>query len=72
MEDVENWKGSNGQIVTFKKEVGDAEKIIFVGGSFFHIKEVYYLPFSEGKSVLEIRTEIRFQNGKRDYFLTYF
>ena len=31
MEDVENWKGINGQIVTFKKEVGDAEKIIFVG-----------------------------------------
>lgn len=31
MEDVENWKGINGQIVTFKKEVGDAEKITFVG-----------------------------------------
>ena len=31
MEDVENWKGINGQIVTFKKEVGDADKITFVG-----------------------------------------
>ena len=31
MEDVLEWKGINGQIVTFKKEVGDAEKITFVG-----------------------------------------
>ena len=31
MEDVENWKGLNGQLVTFKKEVGDAEKITFIG-----------------------------------------
>ena len=31
MEDVENWKGINGQLVTFKKEVVDAEKITFVG-----------------------------------------
>ena len=31
MEDVENWKGLNGQLVTFKKEVGDAQKITFVG-----------------------------------------
>ena len=31
MEDVLDWKGINGQLVTFKKEVGDAEKITFVG-----------------------------------------
>ena len=31
MEDVYEWKGLNGQLVTFKKEVGDAEKITFVG-----------------------------------------
>ena len=31
MEDVNEWKGINGQIVAFKKEVGDAEKITFVG-----------------------------------------
>ena len=31
MEDVENWKGINGQLVTFKKEVDDAEKITFIG-----------------------------------------
>ena len=31
MENVEDWKGINGQIVTFKKEVGDAQKITFVG-----------------------------------------
>lgn len=31
MEDVLEWKGINGQLVTFKKEVGDAEKITFVG-----------------------------------------
>ena len=31
MEDVMEWKGINGQLVTFKKEVGDAQKITFVG-----------------------------------------
>ena len=31
MEDVENWKGLNGQLVTFKKEIGDAQKITFIG-----------------------------------------
>ena len=31
MEDVNEWKGINGQLVAFKKEVGDAEKITFVG-----------------------------------------
>lgn len=31
MEDIENWKGINGQLVTFKKEVDDAEKITFIG-----------------------------------------
>ena len=31
MEDVLEWKGINGQLVTFKKEVGDAQKITFVG-----------------------------------------
>ena len=31
MEDVSNWKGINGQIVSFKSEVGDAQKITFVG-----------------------------------------
>ncbi len=31
MEDVYEWKGLNGQLVTFKKEVGDAEKITFIG-----------------------------------------
>lgn len=30
MEDVYEWKGLNGQLVTFKKEVGDAEKITFI------------------------------------------
>lgn len=31
MEDAYEWKGLNGQLVTFKKEVGDAEKITFIG-----------------------------------------
>ena len=31
MEDTYDWKGLNGQLVTFKKEVGDAEKITFIG-----------------------------------------
>ena len=31
MEDISEWKGLNGQLVTFKKEVGDAEKITFIG-----------------------------------------
>ena len=31
MEDVNEWKGINGQLVAFKKGVGDAEKITFVG-----------------------------------------
>jgi len=31
MEDAYEWKGLNGQFVTFKKEVGDAQKITFVG-----------------------------------------
>ena len=31
MEDVNEWKGINGQLVTFKREVGDAQKITFVG-----------------------------------------
>lgn len=31
MQDIDNWKGINGQIVTFKNEVGDAQKITFVG-----------------------------------------
>lgn len=31
MEDVENWKGINGQIVAFKEAVGDAQKITFMG-----------------------------------------
>ena len=31
MEDVYEWKGLNGQLVTFKKEVGDADKITFIG-----------------------------------------
>ena len=31
MEDVNEWKGINGQLVTFKSEVGDADKITFVG-----------------------------------------
>lgn len=31
MEDAYEWKGLNGQLVTFKKEVGDAQKIAFVG-----------------------------------------
>lgn len=31
MEDVYGWKGLNGQLVTFKQEVGDAEKITYVG-----------------------------------------
>lgn len=31
MEDLYEWKGLNGQLVTFKKEVGDAEKITFIG-----------------------------------------
>ena len=31
VEDVNEWKGLNGQLVTFKKEVGDAEKITFIG-----------------------------------------
>lgn len=31
MEDAYEWKGLNGQLVTFKKEVGDAQKITFIG-----------------------------------------
>ena len=31
MGDVNEWKGINGQLVTFKSEIGDAEKITFVG-----------------------------------------
>lgn len=31
MEDSYEWKGLNGQLVTFKKEVGDAKKITFIG-----------------------------------------
>lgn len=31
MEDAYEWKGLNGQLVTFKNEVGDAQKITFVG-----------------------------------------
>ena len=31
MEDAYEWKGLNGQLVTFKKEVDDAEKITFIG-----------------------------------------
>ena len=31
MEDMYEWKGLNGQLVTFKKEVGDAEKITYIG-----------------------------------------
>lgn len=31
MEDAYEWKGLNGQLVTFKKEVGDAQRITFVG-----------------------------------------
>ena len=31
MEDVYEWKGLNGQLVTFKKEVDGAEKITFIG-----------------------------------------
>ena len=30
MQDVYEWKGLNGQLVTFKKEVGNAEKITFI------------------------------------------
>ena len=31
MEDINEWKGLNGQLVTFKKEVGDAQKITYIG-----------------------------------------
>lgn len=31
MEDIENWKGINGQIVAFKNAVEGAEKITFMG-----------------------------------------
>ena len=31
MDDIYEWKGLNGQLVTFKKEVGDAQKITFIG-----------------------------------------
>ena len=31
MKDSYEWKGLNGQLVTFKKEVGDVEKITFIG-----------------------------------------
>ena len=31
MEDAYEWKGLNGQLVTFKKEVGDAQKITYMG-----------------------------------------
>ncbi|MBQ2665286.1 DUF2124 domain-containing protein [Methanobrevibacter sp.] len=31
MENINDWKGINGQLVSFKKEVGDAKKITFLG-----------------------------------------
>lgn len=31
MENVSDWKGITGQLVSFKSEVGDAQKITFVG-----------------------------------------
>lgn len=31
MEDVNEWKGLNGQLVAFKNEVGDAQKITYIG-----------------------------------------
>lgn len=31
MEDTYEWKGLNGQLATFKKEVGDAQKITYIG-----------------------------------------
>lgn len=31
MQDIYGWKGLNGQLATFKKEVGDVEKITFIG-----------------------------------------
>ncbi|WP_305557723.1 DUF2124 domain-containing protein [Methanobrevibacter sp. V74] len=31
MEDAYEWKGLNGQLATFKKEVGDAQKITYIG-----------------------------------------
>ncbi len=31
MEDVNEWKGLNGQLVTFKNEVGNAKKITYIG-----------------------------------------
>lgn len=31
MEDIYEWKGLNGQLVAFKKEVCDAQKITFIG-----------------------------------------
>lgn len=31
MEDIYEWKGLNGQLVTFKKEVDDAKKITYIG-----------------------------------------
>lgn len=31
MQDAYEWKGLNGQLATFKKEVGDAKKITYVG-----------------------------------------
>lgn len=31
MEDINEWKGLNGQLVAFKKEVGDAQKITYIG-----------------------------------------
>lgn len=31
MEDVYDWKGLTGQLTTFKKEVGDAQKVTFIG-----------------------------------------
>ena len=31
MEDIKDWKGINGQLVAFKEEVGDAQKVTFIG-----------------------------------------
>ena len=31
MENIEEWKGLNGQLMAFKKVAGDAEKITFIG-----------------------------------------
>ena len=58
MEDSYEWKGLNGQLVTFKKEVGDAQKITSSDISSKEIYRAFYLSdqFSDDSVAKLLRT----------------